>query len=35
MDANVATPPAAATTVSDRTLVEINQRRKSFGTNEV
>lgn len=35
MDANVASPPAAATTSSDRTLVEINQLRKSFGANEV
>jgi polar amino acid transport system ATP-binding protein len=36
MDANVAPPPAApATTSSDRTLVEINQLRKSFGANEV
>ena len=35
MDANVAPSPDATTTVSDRTLVEINQLRKSFGTNEV
>ncbi len=33
MDANVASSPA--TTSSDRTLVEINQLRKSFGANEV
>ncbi|WP_431097610.1 amino acid ABC transporter ATP-binding protein [Polaromonas aquatica] len=36
MDANVAQFPAnPATKVPDRTLVEINQLRKSFGSNEV